>query len=73
MDIESRNAEGYSDPTAYNALINIESRARAKRLIADILRLIEENDFELVDRIHLYDRRAGREYRREILRDGLES
>lgn len=63
MDREQLNAEGYADPTAYGALSNIESRERARRLIRDILHLVNESGFELVGRIHIYDRKTGREYK----------
>ena len=58
-----RNAEGYHDPTAYGAIANIESKERAKLLITEILRLIADNDFELVERIQIYDRKTGRVYK----------
>lgn len=58
-----RNAEGYPDPTACGALENIESRERAKRLIEEIRSLCEAYDFELVERIKIYDRNTGRVYK----------
>ena len=58
-----RNAEGYPDPTACDALEIIESKERAKKLINDIRTLCEANDFELVERIKLYDNRTGRVFK----------
>lgn len=64
MDWEKRrNAEGYPDPTACEAIANIESKERAKELIREILRLCATHDFEVVDRIKIYDRRTGRIYK----------
>lgn len=58
-----RNAEGYPDPTAHDAMENIESKERATQLIREILRLCKAHDFELVDRIKIYDRKTGRVYK----------
>ena len=58
-----KNVEGYPDPTAYGAIENIESKERAQKVIAEILWLLEANDFELVERIKIYDRKAGRLYK----------
>lgn len=63
MNTDRRNAEWYDDPTAFSALENIESRERAKKLMDEIIFLIQANDFELVERIQLYDRRTGRVYK----------
>ena len=58
-----RNAEGYPDPTAYGAIANIESKERARKVIADILRICRENGFELVERVTIYDKLTGRVYK----------
>lgn len=62
-DDTRRNAEGYPDPTAFDAMANIESKERARELIAQILTLCKDSGFELVDRIKIYDRRTGRIYK----------
>ena len=53
-----RNAEGYSDPTAYEAIKNIEREEdeRFHRLFY----LCELADFDLEGRIILVDKRNGR-------------
>lgn len=58
-----KNAEGYPDPTAYGALENIESKERAQKVLRKILRICADNDFELVERIRIYDKRTGRVYK----------
>jgi len=64
MDWEKRgNAEGYPDPTACDAIENIESRERAKELIQEIFRLCASKGFDVVDRIKICDRRTGRMYK----------
>lgn len=64
------NKEGYPDPTAYEG-IRLASdevepdwvQRRASWLIAALKRTIRQNDFELIARIELRDRRTGREFR----------
>lgn len=58
-----RNAEGYHDPTAFGAIANIESKERARHVIFEILRICRENDFDLVERVQIYDRKTGRIYK----------
>lgn len=58
-----RNAEGYHDPTACGAIDNIESKERAKKLLRKIWALCDKHDFEVVDRIKLYDKKTGRIYK----------
>lgn len=63
-----RNSEGYSDPTAYEALRNInqEEAERQKRL-ASLIYILKANisaaGFELISRIELRDKKTGREYK----------
>lgn len=61
-----KNSEGYSDPTAYNAMRRIEEAERQKRLSA-LLFILKANisaaGFELVGRVHLRDIKTGREYK----------
>ena len=56
------NEEHYPDPTAYKAIKNIEYE-RLHKLIKEIKQLISENDFELLNRIELQDKRTGRIYK----------
>lgn len=60
-----RNAEGYSDPTAYEALKNIEREEdeRFHRLLHTLFYLCELADFEIEGRIILVDKRNGRVWR----------
>ena len=70
MDASSmprRNAEGYIDPTAHDALEPIqreqdESDQRLSRLIRSLKALIDLADYDLLDMIALRDRRHGRVY-----------
>ena len=60
-----RNAEGYSDPTAYEAPKNIEREEdeRFHKLLHTLFYLCELADFEIEGRIILVDRRNGRVWR----------
>lgn len=60
-----RNAEGYSDPTAYEALKNIEREEyeRFHRLLHTLFRSCKLAGFEIKDRIILVDKRTGRIWR----------
>ncbi len=60
-----RNAEGYSDPTAYQALRNIEreDHKRFCRLLHTLFCLCELAGFEIEGRIVLVDKRSGRVWR----------
>lgn len=60
-----RNAEGYSDPTAYEALKSIEREEdeRFHRLLHTLFYLCELADFEIEGRIILVDKRTGLEMR----------
>lgn len=63
MRDERKNAEYYDDLTAYEALRNIESEERAKKLVAVLKYIIKLSGFELVERIHLRDKKTNREYK----------
>ena len=63
MRDERRNAEGYSDPTAYEALKNVEAEEDLKRLVSVLKYIINNSHFELVGRIHLRDKRTRIDYR----------
>ena len=59
-----RNAEGYPDPTAYEALKNIdrEEDERFHRLLHTLFYLCELADFEIEGRIILVDKRNAVSY-----------
>lgn len=66
--ISSRNAEGYSDPTARDALRTVQREMdaadwRHKRLISALLTLIDFSGYDLLVRIEVRDRQSGRIYR----------
>ena len=63
-----KNAEGYKDPTAYNAMTKVmreenEPQRRINALIGSIKSLIDLAGFDLLNRIEVRDRKTGREYR----------
>lgn len=68
---DKRNAEHYSDPTAYNALKNITLAERAERevkkksdnLIGTFKLLADLAGFEIVGRIYLKHKSSGAEFR----------
>lgn len=63
------NAEGYADPTAYNAIKNITKEdhealdAKVNTLIKVLKFIITESGFELGGRIELRDKKTGRWFR----------
>lgn len=63
------NAEGYADPTAYNAIKKVSAEghealdAKVNTLIKVLKFIIAESGFELVARIELRDRKTGRLFR----------
>jgi len=60
---EKRNCEGYSDPTAFHALENIEADKRARDMIRVVRYVIRHSGFELVENIHFRDKKTGRIYK----------
>ena len=66
-----RNGSGYVDPTAYEAIRNIEEENRHKdpdyekyqKLVGCILRICELSDFHLEERLVLKDKKTGKIYR----------
>lgn len=59
-----KNAEGYSDPTAYEALRNIEREdERFYKLLDTIFNLCELSDFHIEERIVIKDKRTGKVWR----------
>lgn len=63
MRDERKNNENYYDLTAFQALRNLQSEERAKKLIAVLKYIITNCNFELVERIHLRDKATNREYK----------
>lgn len=64
----NKNAEGYADPTAYNAMTKIareehDLTKRVSSVIGIIKGVADLAGFDLVERIALRDRKTGREYR----------
>lgn len=58
------NAEGYSDPTAFEALRNLEREdERFHRLLYTLFYLCELADFKIEGRIVLIDKKTGRIWR----------
>ena len=59
-----RNGEGYADPTAYHAIKNIEQYEKRVTDLVHVLKyIIQNSDFELVERIQLRDKKTGRIYK----------
>ena len=62
-----RNAEGYSDPTAYNAIKNIdndrEGEERFHKLLDSIFNICELSGFHIEERIVIKDKKTGRIWR----------
>ena len=64
MDDFWKNPEGYPDPTAHDAVKQVDwEEQRAKKLIGVLKYIIKNADFDLVERIHIRDRRTGREWK----------
>lgn len=62
--IDRKNAEGYSDPTPYEALCNIkEEEERFHKLLYTIFDICELAGFEIEGRIVLIDKRNGHVWR----------
>lgn len=58
-----KNAEGYSDPTAYKAIKNLEFNEigeRRRKLIGCIYRICELSGFSLESRVKLKDVKTGK-------------
>lgn len=60
-----RNAEGYFDPTFYDAIKNAEKRddERFYKLLDTIFALCELADFHVEERIVIKDKRTGKIWR----------
>lgn len=61
---DRKNSEGYSDPTANQAMMNLEiEELRFKKLLRSIKDLCDLADFEIEGRVVLIDKRSGRVWR----------
>lgn len=64
-----KNAEGYDDPTAYEAIKNVEREyqnvddARFHQLLNTLFSICELSDFHIEGRIVLKDKRTGKIWR----------
>lgn len=59
-----KNAPGYSDPTAYQAIKNIENEDdKFHKLLDTIFNICELSGFHLEERIVLKDKNTGKVYR----------
>jgi hypothetical protein len=59
-----RNKEGYSDPTAYTAIRNIQKEERRVMELINVLKyIIDQSGFELTARIQLREKRTKKEFR----------
>ena len=58
-----KNAEGYPDPTAYEAIKNIEAEERFNKLLYTIFNICELSGFRIEGRIVLIDEVTGKVYR----------
>ena len=59
-----KNSEGYSDPTAYEALCSIDKEdKRFHKLLHTIFYLCELAGFEIEGRVVLVDKKSGRVWR----------
>lgn len=59
-----RNAEGYSDPTAHQAIRNMNMEEdRFHKLLDTIFALCELSDFHIEERIVIKDKRTGKVWR----------
>lgn len=62
--IDKKNAEGYSDPTAYKALKHIaDEEVRFHKLLYALFDICELSGFEIEGRIVLVDKQTGRVWR----------
>ena len=59
-----KNVSGYSDPTAYQAIKNIENEDdKFHKLLDTIFNICELSGFHLEERIVLKDKNTGKVYR----------
>lgn len=65
---DRKNAEGYNDPTAYNAIKNMEQEQdkndeRFHQLLNTLFSICELADFHIEERVVLKDKRTGKVWR----------
>ena len=59
-----KNAEGYSDPTAYKAIKKVDEESeRFHKLLETIFAICELSDFHIEGRIIVRDNRTGKVWR----------
>lgn len=58
-----RNASGYFDPTAYEAMKNIEAEERFHKLLDTIFAICDLSGFHIEERIVIKDKRTGKVWR----------
>lgn len=63
-----KNSEGYSDPTAYEAMSKIQrdeiaQQKRVAELVNVLKYIIDKAGFDLLARIEIRDRRTGKDFR----------
>lgn len=58
-----RNSEGYVDPTAHQAVVNMDTDKRANELVHVLKYIIRHSGFELVERLQIRDKKTGRVYK----------
>lgn len=63
MDNPKYNASGCKDLTSYEALNNLETEAKFKKLISTILYICNLAGFHVEERIVLRDKRTGKVWR----------
>lgn len=63
MAKEWQNKEGYADPTAYQAIKNVEREKRIRELVTVLKWISNVAGFEIVERIHFRDKKNGKIYK----------
>lgn len=58
-----KNGDGYSDPTAYKAIKNMEEEDRFHKLLDTIFSICELSGFHVEERIVIKDNKTGRIWR----------
>lgn len=63
MEINNKNSEMYLDPTACEAIKNINDKTRFYKLLTSIFNICELSGFHLEERIVVRDTRTGQVWR----------
>ena len=58
-----KNSSGYSDPTAYKAIKNLDRQTQVKKLLSTIFSITKAAGFEVEGRIVLRDVTTGKVWR----------